>query len=74
MKLEQLIGATKPLQVVGTEDKEITGVEIDSRQMADGKMFVAIQGTQADGHTYIEKAIEAGATAVACQQMPELLH
>ena len=74
MKLEQLIGATKPLQVVGTEDKEITGVEIDSRQMADGKMFVAIQGTQADGHTYIEKAIEAGATAVVCQQMPELLH
>ena len=74
MKLEQLIGATKPLQVVGTEDKEITGVEIDSRQIANGKMFVAIQGTQADGHTYIEKAIEAGATAVACQQMPELLH
>ena len=74
MKLEQLIGATKPLQVVGTEDKEITGVEIDSRQIANGKMFVAIQGTQADGHTYIEKAIEAGATAVACQRMPELLH
>ncbi|MGM9674302.1 MAG: UDP-N-acetylmuramoyl-L-alanyl-D-glutamate--2,6-diaminopimelate ligase [Bacteroidaceae bacterium] len=74
MKLEQLIGATKPIQVVGPSEKEITGVEIDSRQITDGKMFVAIQGTQADGHAYIEKAIEAGATAVACQQLPAQLH
>ncbi len=74
MKLEQLIGATKPIQVVGPSEKKITGVEIDSRQITDGKMFVAIQGTQADGHAYIEKAIEAGATAVACQQLPAQLH
>lgn len=71
MKLEQLIDKCKPTEVVGSIDKEITDVAIDSRQIKSGMLFIAMCGTQVDGHNYIEKAIELGATAIACERIPE---
>jgi UDP-N-acetylmuramoyl-L-alanyl-D-glutamate--2,6-diaminopimelate ligase len=50
---------------------EVTGVNIDSRRIEKGHLFVAIPGTQTDGHKYIPKAIELGATSILCEQMPE---
>jgi UDP-N-acetylmuramoyl-L-alanyl-D-glutamate--2,6-diaminopimelate ligase len=52
----------------------ISAVEIDSRKVTADTLFVAIRGTQADGHSFIPKAIELGATVILCQQMPEVLH
>ncbi len=52
-------------------DIEIAGVDIDSRQVAAGHLFVALRGTQTDGHAYIGKAVEQGAAAVLCEDMPE---
>lgn len=72
MKLEQLIAKCKPAEIAGNTDINITGVEIDSRQIQAGMMFVAMRGTQVDGHNFIEKAIAQGATAVACEEMPEV--
>ncbi len=73
MKLNELVKPIKPLQIIGELDKEITGVNIDSRLIESGHLFIAIQGTQADGHIYIASAIEKGATAIVCQQLPEKL-
>ena len=61
----------KPLTITGSQDIDISGVCIDSRKVEDGNMFVAICGTQSDGHLFIDKAIDSGAKAVACQQMPD---
>ncbi len=73
MKLEQLIQKCKPIKIVGNADIDITGIEIDSRQIKQGKMFIAMRGTQVDGHTFIQKAIELGAAAIACETLPETL-
>ena len=61
----------KPLSITGSQDIDISGVCIDSRKVENGNMFVAICGTQSDGHLFIDKAIDSGAKAVACQQMPD---
>ena len=71
MKLSELLKAIQPIQVVGASDIEITGVNIDSRQVETGHLFMAMRGTQTDGHTYIPAAIGKGAVAVLCEDMPE---
>ena len=46
---------------------------MDSRLIEPGHIFVAVKGTQTDGHTYIQKAIEKGARTVVCENLPETL-
>lgn len=70
MELKKLLGAIQATKVVGASEIEITGVNIDSRQVAPGHLFMAMRGTQTDGHAYIAAAIEKGATAVLCEEMP----
>lgn len=71
MKLNQLIKDCQPVQVVGEEGREVKSVQIDSRRVQPGDLFVALRGTQVDGHEYIEKAIGQGATAVVCESLPQ---
>ena len=71
MKLKTLIEACRPARVVGPTTGEVTGIEIDSRKIEAGNLFIAMRGTQVDGHAYIAKAQEMGATAVACESLPE---
>jgi UDP-N-acetylmuramoyl-L-alanyl-D-glutamate--2,6-diaminopimelate ligase len=71
MKLSDLLKAIQPTKVVGSTDKEITGVNIDSRLIKAGHLFMAMRGTQADGHAYIPSAITKGATAVLCEELPK---
>jgi UDP-N-acetylmuramoyl-L-alanyl-D-glutamate--2,6-diaminopimelate ligase len=73
MKLEEVIRRIKPLRTEGDPTVEITGVNIDSRLIGKGHLFVAMKGTQTDGHAYIGKAIAQGAAAVVCEDMPETL-
>ncbi|MBO6126111.1 MAG: UDP-N-acetylmuramoyl-L-alanyl-D-glutamate--2,6-diaminopimelate ligase [Bacteroidaceae bacterium] len=70
MKLAQLINVCQPIKIVGDTEIEITGIEIDSRLIKSGNMFIAMRGTQVDGHTYIAKAIELGAKAIVCEELP----
>jgi UDP-N-acetylmuramoyl-L-alanyl-D-glutamate--2,6-diaminopimelate ligase len=60
--------------VVGSTGIPVYKIEFDSRQIETNDVFVAISGTQADGHNYIEKAIKDGATAIICETLPETLH
>ena len=71
MKLSVLLKHVKPITVIGDSEAEITGVNIDSRRIENGHLFVAIKGTQTDGHRFIPKAIELGAKAVLCEDLPE---
>ena len=70
MELSKLLKHVTPLQVVGGLDANVTGVKIDSRQIKPGHLFVAMKGTQVDGHQYIGKALELGAKAILCEDLP----
>lgn len=74
MKLNELLKAIQPTQVIGNKEVEIKEVNIDSRQVREGDLFMAMRGTQTDGHTYIASAIEKGAVAVLCEDLPEQLN
>ena len=71
MKLNELLRNIKPVSIKGDADIDIKGINIDSRRIEAGHLFVAIKGTQTDGHKYIPKALELGAAAVLCEDMPE---
>ena len=70
MKLKELLKNVEVLNILGKDDIEITGVNIDSRRIEDGHLFIAIPGTQTDGHKFIPKAIEQGAAAILCEYFP----
>ena len=71
MKLKELLKDIPVVAIVGSEDVEITDVNIDSRRIKDGHLFIAMKGTQVDGHKFVPKAIELGAKAVMCEDMPK---
>ncbi|SEE54873.1 UDP-N-acetylmuramoylalanyl-D-glutamate--2,6-diaminopimelate ligase [Prevotella aff. ruminicola Tc2-24] len=71
MKLNELLNHVNVLTILGDPEKDICGVNIDSRRIEAGHLFIAIPGTQTDGHRFIPKAIELGATAILCEQLPE---
>ena len=71
MNLQELLKGIKSLAIIGDTDVDITGVNIDSRKISNGHAFVAMKGTQVDGHQFIPKAIELGAKAILCEDMPE---
>ena len=71
MRLSELLKNVETLNIVGDVEVDITGVNIDSRRIEKGHLFVAIPGTVTDGHKFIPKAIELGASAVLCEKVPE---
>ena len=73
MKLIELLKYVTPQGIVGNQEVDITGVNIDSRKIEKGHLFVAIKGTQTDGHRFIPRALELGAVAVLCEDLPEEL-
>lgn len=71
MKLTTLTINLNIVEIAGNTSKDIKGVNIDSRKIEQEHLFIAVRGTQADGHNYIDKAIESGATAIVCEEIPE---
>jgi UDP-N-acetylmuramoyl-L-alanyl-D-glutamate--2,6-diaminopimelate ligase len=57
--------------VTGSTDIAIQKIDFDSRKIEENDVFIAIRGTLSDGHDYIEKAIQLGATAIICDTLPE---
>ena len=52
-------------------DRPVTGLEFDSRRVKEGQVFVAVKGTQTDGHQYISAALGKGAVAVVGEVKPD---
>lgn len=71
MKLSDLLKNIVTISIIGDAECDIKGVNIDSRKVANGHLFIAMRGTQVDGHKFIPKAEELGAAAILCEQLPE---
>ena len=74
MKLKELLKDIKLINIIGNDDVDITGVDIDSRRVEKGHLFVAMKGTQVDGHKFIPKAEEQGASAILCEELPSTVN
>jgi UDP-N-acetylmuramoyl-L-alanyl-D-glutamate--2,6-diaminopimelate ligase len=68
--LQQLLQAIRIKESLGDLQVPVSAIEIDSRKVSAGAVFVAIRGVQSDGHLFINRAINAGAVAVVCDTMP----
>ena len=73
MLLREVLYKVAIRSVSGNTETDVTDVQIDSRQVKPGCLFIAVKGGAADGHAFIEKAISAGACAVICEKMPAQL-
>jgi UDP-N-acetylmuramoyl-L-alanyl-D-glutamate--2,6-diaminopimelate ligase len=69
--LKDILYRTSIEAIKGSTDLNINKIEFDSRKVSGGDVFVAIKGTIADGHQYIQKCIEQGAVAIICEVFPE---
>jgi len=70
MKLKEILVNCNLLEIEGDKELDISGITFDSRKADKGTLFFAVNGTQVDGHDYIEKSIGNGAVAVVCEKMP----
>ena len=73
MKLTDILKGLSTAEVTGSTDREVSDVVIDSRRVVPDALFVAIRGTQVDGHRFIPMAIEKGATSIVCEELPDEL-
>ena len=71
--LSDLLSAIAVEEIIGTDAKEITSIECDSRKIKLGSLFVAIRGYNVDGHKFIPLVTLAGASAIVCEELPERL-
>lgn len=67
MLLRDILYKVSIRSVSGSTDIEVKDIQIDSRKVQPGTVFIAIKGAAADGHQFIEKAIESGATAIVSE-------
>ena len=70
-KLRHLLTEVKTIRNVGSLERDLENIQFDSRRIGPNDVFVAVRGTQTDGHRYITTAIERGATTVVAEELPE---
>ena len=68
--LKDIIYKTGILDISGATDIGITDVCFDSRKVREGSLFVALRGTQSDGHDFLDQVIQQGAVAIVCEKLP----
>jgi len=71
--LKDILYRVSLTSTTGDMDQGVKDIVFDSRKVSEGCVFVAVPGTQVDGHDYIEKAIGLGANAIVCEKLPEQL-
>jgi len=69
--LKDILAGIGLLETRGDLSVPVRSIQFDSRMVKAGDLFVAVKGSHVDGHQYIAKAIELGATAVVCEDVPE---
>ena len=73
MLLSEIIKEIRIEETIGDTQRPIADIHIDSRRIGEGHLFIAMRGTQVDGHKYIQSAIDKGATAILCEELPSTL-
>lgn len=71
MNLKLLLENINYSVIKGEISREVTAIEFDSRKVKPGTVFIAQRGLHADGHRFIASAIENGAIAVVCEELPD---
>lgn len=71
--LNELLSTLDIERIIGDDNKDISQVTSDSRQVTPGTLFVAVPGVNVDGHKFIPMAVEKGASAIVCEVLPENL-
>jgi UDP-N-acetylmuramoyl-L-alanyl-D-glutamate--2,6-diaminopimelate ligase len=71
MTLNKILKDIKIIHFTGNGEIAISGIVFDSRKVTNDSLFIAVNGTKTDGHEFIQSAIEAGATAIICEILPE---
>lgn len=69
-KLKDILYKAGLVEVVGSTDISISSIYFDSRKIEKGSLFIAVKGTQSDGHEFISKAVASGAVAIVCEKLP----
>ena len=72
-KLARLLEEIDALEVIGSTDKNIVGLESDSRKTIKDGMFVAVKGVTTDGHRYIPVVASTHVGAIVCETLPDSL-
>ena len=72
-KLSRLLKEISPLEVIGETDKNVVGLESDSRKAVKEGVFVAVRGVTTDGHKYIPMVASAHVGAIVCEELPSSL-
>lgn len=72
-KLSDILYKVHTTALAGNTNINVNDVQMDSRKVRQGSLFVAVKGVAANGHQFIEKAIEQGAVAVVCEELPSTL-
>ena len=70
VKLDKILKNVATIQVVGNINIAISEIIIDSRKILKNSLFVAVKGTQVDGHDFIQNTIDSGAIAIVCEKFP----
>lgn len=71
--LKQILKGVDTLSIEGSDNQKIESIGFDSRAVSKGQLFVALRGTQSDGHAYIADAVAEGAAAILCEELPQKL-
>ena len=59
-------------EIIGTTNVAVSSITFDSRKIKKDSLFIAVKGTAVDGHAFITQAIETGAIAIVCEELPEI--
>ena len=70
-KVKDIIEGINIVSLLGDADTIISNIGFDSRKITKGSMFVAVKGSRSDGHDFIRNAIDSGASAIICEDIPE---
>lgn len=71
MELGKILKGIEILSFSGEKNREIESIVFDSRKVTENSLFVAVKGSKSDGHDFIKKAVESGASAIICEKLPE---
>ena len=69
-KLKDILKGVEVVEILGNENIFINNLQFDSRKVSKSDMFIAVDGTQVDGHKFIDSCIEKGAYVIVCQKIP----
>lgn len=72
MNIQSLLENVKYLNLVGQLRGDVLSLEMDSRKVQEGGMYIALKGSEVDGHIYIDSAIGNGAKFVVCEDLPQI--